>query len=100
MCVASRGPLGPRIDLRLALRDLEAFEEGVAFLAVLDHDRADRIHADPIGPFVHALEIMALLAVKLSQSHNDLEALVLAGDLAEQLCALDMQAGCSREMDL
>ena len=85
------GPLRPGIDLRRRLALREPREQGAALIEIVDDDFANGVEADAVGPFVDALAIARLLAIKLRQGGNHLDALILGRNLGEQLRALDMQ---------
>ena len=55
---------------------------------------------DALGPFVDALEIAALLAVKLRQRDDDLDGSASRVGMAEQVGALDVEPGSARKMDI
>src|SRR5690606_28653479 len=91
--------LRPRVHLREFLAEDEAVEIGPPLLAVIDDLPADFVHADPLRPFVDALQIARLLAVHLDEGDDVLEGFVLRPDEAEHFRALDVEPRCPGEMD-
>jgi hypothetical protein len=78
----------------------EAIVEGAAALAVLHDLLADGVEADALCPFVDALEVAALLAIELGQRADHLDRLLLGGDVAQKLGALDLEAGGAGVVDV
>jgi len=77
----------------------EAVEIMPALIGIVDDRRLDRVHADTPQPLVDAFEIMTLFAIKLGQRHDRLQRFVLGLDLAQNLRALDVEAGGAREVN-
>src|SRR5690606_1914354 len=67
----------------------------------ITHDLiADFIKADTLGPFINALQIMALLPVHLHQSDDMFQCLILCLDLSQNLGALNIKPGSTGKMKL
>ena len=78
----------------------EAVEQRLAVGDIVDHLLADGIETDPVAPFVHALQIPALLAIELRQRGDDFKRLLFSRDLGQEFRSLDVKPGGTGEMDL
>ena len=92
MRFGARRALGPRVFLQKLLRKEEAAVELLAALMIVHHLGLHIIEADALNPRGGAIEIARLLAIELDERRAIFQRLLLGCDLAEQVCAAQVDA--------